>query len=189
MGKVKYTVRTPLLAKTPIIMHPLIGEAFEYSRNQSYQFDLSKLSAKSVQQFQLQTPLHAIQQEKKIYFFSGWHWLPYCNHFDLDTIVVFIHKKISEQEILNLAWSYLLSTQMTSYNQASNLACIKDIITQLPATVKSELLLSGYTSSEQRMVEQLTGESRSTIRNQIKRVESQTCTLPSHLFPSKVYIN
>jgi hypothetical protein len=189
MGKARYGIRTPVLERTSIDMHPIISEQFELSQKFQYQFKLSELSPESIQQFQLQTPLHAIQEKNKpMKFFSGWHLLPYCYYFKLETIVVVIHKDINEHDISNLAWSYLLSTQMSSYKQSANLAYTKEILSKIPTSLKASILSSGYSTSEQKMIEKLSGESRSTIRNQIHKIDSKVCTLPNNAFPIKNYI-
>jgi hypothetical protein len=189
VGKARYGIITPVLERTPIDMHPIIYEQFELSQKFQYQFKLSELSAESIQQFQLQTPLHAIKEKNKpMKFFSGWHLLPYCYYFKLETIVVVIHKNINEYAISNLAWSYLLSTQISSYNQSTNLAYTKEILSKIPSSLKATLLSSGCPSSEQKMVEKLTGEVRSTIRNQIRKIDSKVCSLPNNAYPIKNYI-
>jgi hypothetical protein len=189
VGKVRYGIRTVETKKTTIVKHSSISEQFELSKKFDYQFELSQLSPVAVQQFQLQNPLHAIQvNTNEIYFFSGWHWLPYCYYFEIDNITTIIHKEIDDINISEMAWMYLLSTQMLSFNHSVNLAQATDVLSNMPTSLKKNILLSGYHSSNQRIVEMLADEPRDTIRNQARKGISKFCELQSDSFPPKKYI-
>lgn len=160
-------IKTPVLKKISIECHDQALRPYMLAKDYKLQYEQLSLSKESMQLFQSNHPLHVIQISKNTYkFFSGWFWLSYCRDFNCDKITMIVYSKIELYELKQAAWAYLLSSQFQSFNRHNNLVQLKHYFDSMPDHIKKSLLSSQGTNSSQVMVQQLSNESRSAVRNQ-----------------------
>ncbi len=160
-------IKKPILKNISIECHAEALRAFAIMKDYKYQYEQLQLSRESVRRLQTFEPVHVVEISRNHYlFFSGWFWLSYCRQLDIKNITVIVHELIEKEEIKEVAWAYALNNQLKSFHRHNNLAQLKHYFDSMPDNIKKTLLSPLRTNSSQILIQQLSHESRSAIRNQ-----------------------
>lgn len=165
----KLKIKTPNIHSSTLTCHAEAMSAFMIAKEYKYQYEGLNLSKKTIQLLQTFDPIHAIEVSINNYqFFSGWFWLANFRHINCEKITVIVHSEIEQYDIQKVAWTYLFSNQIKSFHRHNNLIQLSHYLDSIPDHIKKDLFSSISTSSSQIMVQQLSNESRSAVRNQKK---------------------
>jgi len=177
----KKKIRTPYLDKIKIECHKVAIKQYMKTKDFSYQYPNLRLTEENLQLFQNLNPLHVVQISKNEYqFFSGWFWFGICRQHDCKKITIVIHSDISLKEIEKIAWANLLSDQFKTFHRKNNLSQIVEYLDLMPKHIRHNLFTNVYSISSSIIVENLSHETRGSIRNQIKNsIGSKEINLPS----------
>ena len=166
-------IKKTSLKNISIECHAEALPAFMIEKDYKYQYQQLDFSKDIIQLLQGFNPLHVIQVSRNEYkFFSGWFWLSYCRHLNCDKITIIVHSEMEQYDIQQAAWSYLLSNQFQTFHRRNNLAQLSHYLDSMPDHYKISLLSSMGTSSSQVMIQKLSNESRSAVRNQKKHLDN-----------------
>lgn len=153
--------------------HELARPAYALSKDLKQQISNKKLPIEFIALSQALEPVHVIKVSKNTFeFFAGWHWLDECHIRLLHEISIIIHKHIKSREIVKTAWAYQLSKHCCDLHRGSNLAQLTELLDTIPLSVRKQLLKDSYSYSALQTVSNLTNESRSAIRNQLRKVKT-----------------
>jgi len=92
--------------------------------------------------------------------------------FVLQDISIIIHKHIPSGEIVKTAWAYQLCKHSCDLHRDTNLAQLAELLDEIPLKIRQKLLKGSYSYSALKTVANLTDESRSAIRNQLKKAKA-----------------
>lgn len=153
--------------------HELARPAYALSKDLRHQINNRQLPREFITLSQALEPVHVIEVSKKSFeFFAGWQWLDECQIRQVQDISIIIHKHIPNREIAKTAWAFQLSKHSCDLYRGSNLAQLTDLLDKIPSNIRKQLLKGSYSYSALQTVSNLTNESRSAIRNQLRKAKA-----------------
>ena len=173
MIKNRRTLRTIDINNRKVICHQNAREAYIYSKCihtyiDAIEKDLEKKSINRVEmlkQNQQFNPLIAIQANKQeLQYFSGWRWYENCLAAGINEIAMIVYEESNGLDPNKLAWQYLFSEHIYDMQRSSCLRQLVDLIDAIPQRLKRELLASNNARSAEKVVQNITGETRGAIR-------------------------
>jgi hypothetical protein len=176
--KASRSVKFISVKRTKLFCHPKAQEAYRHSRSiRTYaqggsnslnnKPNLDVAFASNAQQL---NPLFALRGiDKELMFFAGWYWYDKCLSLSVDSVLVIEYAAISELNPCALAWQYLLSQHLYDMHREDSLMQFVSLIEHIPKELRRSLFAKQYSSSSLKMVENITGESRQSIRTQTEK--------------------
>lgn len=189
MANIKF--KTISLSRIKFECHQDALKPYKLSKDNKYQYSNLSLSLKTFILLQSLDSINAVQITKNHYkFFTGWFWLSDIKTLGIDKISFFLHQDIKRSDIQKLAWTYLLANQLKMYHRNTNLAQMHDLIRSIPRVYQKQLFGDSYFYSASTVVENLSGETRSSIRNQkdknsVKGILIDHISIKENLFGGK----
>ena len=165
-------IRSVSLRHCSLSCHELARPAYALSKDLRHQISNRQLPQEFITLSQTLEPVHVIEAPNNSFeFFAGWQWLDECKIRQVQDISIIIHKHIPSGEIVKTAWAYQLCKHSSDLHRSSNLAQLTELLDKIPSNIKKQLLNGSYSSSALKTFSNLTNESRSAIRNQLRKTK------------------
>ncbi len=172
---VNLRIKSVNLVTTTVSCHESVQPAYTFSKCLKTQMYPAKFGNDFVAEAQSLEPLHVIKTpDKSLRFFAGWAWLDRCRLQNQAEIIVVEHIKFTPEYVRKMGWLYLFSMHAFDLERKSNLSQLTDIIDQIPRDLRGHLLATQSSYSPHVTVQNLTGETRSAIRNQLKSSDKKS---------------
>lgn len=176
-------LRSIALANNKINCHIKAKEAYDLSKGFKYQIQRKSIIDDFATLFESIDVVHVTQSSSKhFHFFAGWERFDSRCSDKNKKINVIVHTDISEQQIAKLSWLYVFSGLLSDLHRKSNLSQMLEAVESMPNSVRRFLFKDDYSCSAHVIVQRITEETRSAIRNQ-----RQAYTLTSA--PTKSILN
>lgn len=157
------------IAMTALVCHPKITTLYNQSLRFGRLIKKETLSDDAINALSNHYRVFVVKEkkEKHYHFFANWHYLHELKRRNIQKVSAVIFDAVDDKDILQIALSSELNTQVLSAQRASELKQLHDLFAYYPESQRK--MLSMYqTTSATKLVEVLSGETRSAIRHQKK---------------------
>lgn len=162
-------LRSIALVNCKVDCHKKAKEAYVLSKGFKYQIQRKSIIDDFAILSESIDVLHVTQSSSKhFHFFAGWERFDSLCSNKSKKINVIVHTDISEQQIAKLSWLYVFSGLLSDLHRKSNLSQILEAVESMPNNIRRFLLKDDYSSSAHVIVQKITEETRSAIRNQTR---------------------
>lgn len=166
-------IKTVTVNEYTIEPHKYALEAYKSSLEFDYQYSQLHYPKDSIHKLQTLQPLHATIKNDTIKFYSNWHMLNLALINGVENLLIISNNHITNSEIEEASWNYLIFLNLVSLNRRSNLSQFKSILEKIPIDHRKKIfgnIFHSYSSTA--TIQNLSSESRDAIRNQINKLES-----------------
>ena len=172
MSKVK--LRVINLRRDKLSIHPAIVSKHEAFNNYKPEFKTEAFSKAFITTAVEVSPVNVVQGPTGEYFcITGQCWLESLYRLDIQKISVILYEDIDNDEIELLYAASLLSSYCFMKDRHVFLAVLAEQIQQLPVPIRRILFAQSYSCSGSKIIENITGETRSAMDHQKKNLHSK----------------
>ncbi|MCB1586949.1 MAG: hypothetical protein KDI52_11740 [Xanthomonadales bacterium] len=168
-----------------LVCHPSILKIKEFDSTTKNQINQISIPDYIQSLASMNTIPMVIKTDETYHYISGWEVLKEKNK-NKKVYVLLIMDELSNEEILNIAWCYVLSKQINSWHHESSLMNLVNLLNIAPSdiyeSIQNHLNQNQQTKakSSSKIVEYLTRSTRGKIRGQINEASSSAKITSKH---------